>query len=77
MRVMQVEAALFPVALNRPLRDAAHRGDLGEGEAAEELQVDDLGETRLDLGELVERVADPDQRAAGRSRSRRGRCRAR
>ena len=33
--------------------------DLGEGEAAEELQVDELGERGLDRRELVERVADP------------------
>ena len=77
MRVMQIQAALLPVALDGPFRDAAHRGNLGEGEAAEELQVDDLGQARLDLGELVERIADHDQRTAGRSRCRRGRCRAR
>ena len=57
-RMVQVEAALLPVALNGPFRHAAHGGDLGEGEAAEELQIDDLGEIRFDLGELVERIAD-------------------
>ena len=55
---MQVEARLFPAALNRPLRDPPHRRDFGEGEAAEEFQVDDFRERRLDGGELVERVAD-------------------
>ena len=34
------------------------RGDLGDGEAAEELQVDDVGELGLELGQLVERGAD-------------------
>src|SRR5215203_4531676 len=60
--MVQVEAAFFPVALDRPLRDAAHRGDLGEREAAEELQLDDFRQLRFDLGELVERVADHDER---------------
>ena len=43
-RAVEVDARLLPVPLHRPLRHAAHGGDLGEGEAAEELQVDDLGE---------------------------------
>src|SRR5687767_229414 len=60
--MMQIHAALLPVALDSALGDSAHRGDLGEGEAAEELQVDDLGEPRFDLGKLVERIADQDQR---------------
>src|SRR6185436_1073714 len=46
----------------RALRDAAHRGNLGEREPAEELQVDDLGQLRFHAGQLVERVADLDQR---------------
>ena len=62
-RMVQVEAALLPVALNGPFRHAAHGCDLGERETAEELQVDDLGEVRFDLRELVERIADQDQRA--------------
>ena len=60
-RAMQIDAALLPVALHGPLRHAAHGGDLGEGEAAEELQIDDLREIRIDLAELVERIADPGQ----------------
>src|SRR5262245_35449290 len=56
--VVQIEAALLPGALDRPLGDAAHPRDLAKREAAEELQIDDLGEGRFDLGELVERVAD-------------------
>src|SRR5690606_16999926 len=60
-RMVQIEAALLPAALNRPFRYAAHRGDLGEREAAEELQVDDLGEAGLDLRQLVERIADAQQ----------------
>src|SRR5215204_1361698 len=61
-RVMQIQPPFFPVALNRALGYAAHRGDLGEGETAEELQIDDLRQPRLGLGELVERVADHDER---------------
>ena len=55
---MQVDASLFPVTLNRPFRRAAHRGDLGERKAAEELEVDNLRERGIDLGQLIERVGD-------------------
>ena len=47
-RAVQVDAAFLPVALHGALGDAAHGRDLGEGEAAEELQVDDLGEVGID-----------------------------
>jgi hypothetical protein len=57
-RSMKVDAGLFPVALDRPLRDAAHRGDFSEREPAEEFQIDDLRESRVDTREIVERVAD-------------------
>src|SRR5688572_3500690 len=62
-RVVQVEAALLPAALNGPFGHPAHRGNLGEREPAEELQVDDLRQIRFDFGELVERIADQNQRA--------------
>ena len=76
-RAMQIEAAFFPVALHGPLGDAAHGGDLGEGEAAEELQIDDLGEAGIDLGELVERIADLAQLLRVGAHSPPGPCRAR
>ena len=41
------------------------RRDLGDAEAAEELQVDDVGELGLDLGELVERGADLREQSSG------------
>ena len=53
----RIDARLFPVALHRALRHAAHRRDLGEREAAEELQVDDLGQRRIDASPAVERIA--------------------
>ncbi len=43
-REVQVDAALFPVALDGALGHAPHRRDLGERESTEELEVDDLGE---------------------------------
>src|SRR5262249_61163529 len=52
---------LLPVALDGALRDALHAGDLREGEAAEELQVDDGREPRVDGGELVEGVTDASE----------------
>src|SRR4029079_10848405 len=61
-RVVQVEPALFPVPLNGPFRYPPHRGDLGERQPAEELQIDDFSELGLDLGQLVERVADANER---------------
>ena len=61
-RMMQVEPALFPIPLDGPLRYAPQRGDFGERQPAEEFQVDDFGEVRFDLGELVERVADLNER---------------
>jgi hypothetical protein len=60
--MMQVQPALFPVSLNGPLRYAPHRGDFGERQPTEEFQVDDFGQLRFDLGELVQRVADLDER---------------
>ena len=56
---MQQHARLGPVALDRALRDARIGRDLGEREAAEELQIHQLGEFRVELAELVERLAEP------------------
>ena len=60
-RLMQQQARLGPVALNGALRHLPHRGDLAEREAAEELEVDDLGEPGVDRRQRVLRVADPCQ----------------
>jgi len=57
-RPVKVDACLFPVALDGPLRDAAHRSNFGEREPAEESEVDDLREPRVDTREIVERIAD-------------------
>ena len=57
-RMMQIEAGLLPATLNGPFRSAAHDCDVSERESAEKLHIDDLGEIRLDLGELFERIAD-------------------
>ena len=62
--------AFSQLPLHGALRDPAHGGDLGEREAAEELQVDDVRELRLRGRELLERLADPDELAVS------GGCRA-
>ena len=36
--------------------------DLGKGEAAEELQIDELRESGIKGGQLVEGIAEPDPR---------------
>src|SRR5262245_4474190 len=60
---MQVDSRFLPVALHAALGDTPHPGDFGEREAAEELQIDDLRERRIDLGELVERFAEAGKRS--------------
>src|SRR5262245_52805439 len=57
-RLMKVDARFFPVALDCPLGHAAHRGNFSEREPAEESQIDDLCERRVDTREIVERVAE-------------------
>src|SRR6266542_4230839 len=57
-RAVQQHARFFPVALNRALGDVAERRDLAERESAEELEIDQLREIRIDLCEIVERFAD-------------------
>ena len=54
---MQQQTCLLPVALHGTLGNAAHGRDLGEREAAEELEVDELGERGIGVRELVQRVA--------------------
>jgi hypothetical protein len=38
----QEESRLFPISLNRALRNIAHRRNLGKRQAAEKFQVDNL-----------------------------------
>ena len=56
--VMKEHARLAPIALDRSIRDPAQLGDLDETEAAEEMKVDELGERRLERGQLIEGVAE-------------------
>ncbi len=60
-RAVQIDARFLPAPLHRSFRYAAHGGDLGERETAEELQIDDLGQRRIDRREGVESVANPAQ----------------
>src|SRR5262245_2484742 len=55
---VEIDARLLPAALHRAFRHAAHRRDFGEGEAAKEFEVYHLGERGVDLGELVQCLAD-------------------
>ena len=45
-QLVQVQPRLAPITAHRPLRSRAHGGDLREREAAEELQVHQLGQRR-------------------------------
>ena len=59
---------LGPVALHGALRDVAHRRDLDEGEPAEELQVDELGQRRIERRQALRarrRAARDRPRSAG------------
>src|SRR5215218_6740165 len=55
----KIDPSLVPVPLHRALARPPETRDLGEGEAAEELEVDDMRDPRLHGGELVERLAEP------------------
>ena len=59
---MQVQPALLPITLDRPFRHTAQARNLGERQPAEELQLNHFGEVRFDVGELVERIVDAQQR---------------
>ena len=54
--MVQEQAGLAPVALYRALRHVAHRGYFSEGKSAEEVQVHQLGERRVQLAEFIERL---------------------
>lgn len=55
---MKIDSRLFPLALYGPLGDSFHSGNLGKGEAAEKVEVDDLGETSVVFSELIEGLAN-------------------
>ena len=48
------------------LRHTLQLGDLGHREAAEEFEVDDVGQLGFEQRELIERFADPRQASASR-----------
>src|SRR5262249_41681852 len=58
---VEVDAGLFPLPLDGAFGDPTHRGQLDEGKAAEELEVHNFRQRAVDLGELIERVADPGE----------------
>src|SRR6185436_10273877 len=55
----KIDPRFVPMPLHRALAHAAEARDLGEGETAEEFEVDDVRDLRLHGGELVERLAEP------------------
>src|SRR5205085_3349942 len=55
---VQIDARFLPLALHRAFRDAAHRPDFSEREAAEKFQVYDRRQLAIELGQFVQRVAD-------------------
>src|SRR5262245_14259968 len=60
---VEIDSRLLPATLHGALGNSAHRGNFPEGEAAEELEIDYLGERRVDLGKLLERIAQQRQLA--------------
>jgi len=57
-RAVEQQSCLFPPPLHGALGDILHVRDLGEREAAEEPQADDLREFGLERGKLVQGLAD-------------------
>ena len=55
---MKEQPRLAPIALHRAFGDLAECGDLGEGKAAEEVQVHQLGKRGLELAQLIERLTE-------------------
>jgi hypothetical protein len=62
---MQVDAGTLPTAFDGAFGDAAHGGDFGGGETAEEFQVDDFSQSRIVGREFVEGVADAREDLGG------------
>src|ERR1700757_433843 len=61
---MEIDFCFFPFALHRALRQATHGCNLGEGESAEELEIDELRKLGIHRRELIERFADPGEFAS-------------
>ena len=59
--MLQKQSRLSPVALHGALRRSAELGDLREREPAEEVQIHQLGERRIEQRELLDRIAEPFQ----------------
>jgi hypothetical protein len=55
---MEVDSGLFPPSLYGPFRQVLEGGNFGEREPAEELQVDQFSELRLDFRQLIQGIAD-------------------
>src|SRR5579871_1197081 len=55
---MKVNAGLLPLPLHGAFGDFSQASDLAKGEPAEEFQVDDLRQVRLNLREFIERIGD-------------------
>src|SRR5262245_42153543 len=56
--VLKQQAGLPPIALDRPLGDLTESSYLGEGVTTEEMEIDQLGEPRVQAGELVQGVGE-------------------
>ena len=59
------EARLLPVAEYRTLGYSAHRGNLAEAEAAEEVQINKFGEWAIEGRQPLQRLAEGVERGAG------------
>src|SRR5437764_9917290 len=60
--MVEDDPGLPPVALHGPFGNLAHRGDLPEGEAAEKVEVHQLGERGIELGQLIQGQAELAER---------------
>jgi hypothetical protein len=65
---VQEQPCLLPAAFDGSFGDPLHRGDLGYREAAEELEVHDVGQHRFGRRELVECRSQPAELHAVRHR---------
>src|SRR4051812_46896890 len=55
----KIDPRFVPLPLHRTLAQPPEIRDLVEGEAAEEFEIDDVGDLGFHGGELVERPAEP------------------